>query len=109
MGIRKRRERPRHCAFVKIFCLLNKILVKPGFFFLEPFSGFLHLNVHDKVYAEAHVGIINYRVDILYIELCYRGRLEYNLNLLKVIYVDFLAYLVLMSYFDGTPPVVRHA
>ena len=53
-------------------------------FILAPLQGFLRIDVHDKLFAEAHIGILNYHVNILLIEACYRGHVEYNLNLLKV-------------------------
>lgn len=47
-------------------------------------SGYVDVNINDKVFAEAHVGLVNLQVDLLRAEACYRGRLSYNMNLIKV-------------------------
>ncbi|XP_046375524.2 uncharacterized protein LOC124148470 [Haliotis rufescens] len=49
----------------------------------RPLSGFIDIDIHDKLWAEAHFGIIDKHIDILLIELCYKGRLEYNANKFK--------------------------
>jgi hypothetical protein len=40
--------------------------------------------VHDKLWAEVHLGVIGKQWDILLIEACYKGRLSYNMNIVKV-------------------------
>ena len=47
-------------------------------------SGYVDVDVHDKLWAEVHIGLINLKADVLLIEACYRGRLSYNMNLVKV-------------------------
>lgn len=56
------------------------------FHFLKPgvLSGYVDVNVHDKVWAEAHIGMIGKQWDIILVEICFRGRLSYNLNIIKV-------------------------
>ena len=55
-------------------------------------SGYVDVDVHDKLWAEVHIGLINLKADVLLIEACYRGRLSYNMNLVKV-----------TDYFTGCP------
>lgn len=49
-------------------------------------NGYVDVTVHDKVWAEIHAGIINKHWDILLMEICYKGRLSYNTNIMKVTY-----------------------
>ncbi|KAK3589128.1 hypothetical protein CHS0354_017094 [Potamilus streckersoni] len=58
--------------------MVNKIHMR-----LQPLSGFLRVNIFDRIYAEAHVGILGLEVDILKIVACYKGKIEYNMNVLK--------------------------
>ena len=44
----------------------------------------MDVNVHDKVWAEIHLGVINRQWTLLLAEICYKGRLSYNMNLVKV-------------------------
>ncbi|KAK7498950.1 hypothetical protein BaRGS_00009759 [Batillaria attramentaria] len=46
-------------------------------------QGYVDVDVHDKLFAEAHIGLINLQLDLLLVEACYRGRLSYNMNLVK--------------------------
>lgn len=46
-------------------------------------EGYVDVDVHDKLWAEAHVGMINVQVDLLLVEACYKGRLSYNMNIVK--------------------------
>ncbi|KAK7460766.1 hypothetical protein BaRGS_00038813, partial [Batillaria attramentaria] len=46
-------------------------------------SGYVDVNVHDKGWAEIHLGVIHKHWDILLVEICYRGRLSYNMNIVK--------------------------
>ena len=44
----------------------------------------MDVNIDDQLFAEAHVGMLNLHFDILLVEACYKGRLEYNMNIFKV-------------------------
>nr|KAG5704404.1 hypothetical protein BaRGS_031110 [Batillaria attramentaria] len=46
-------------------------------------SGHVEVNVHDKLWAEAHVGLIGKKWELLFVEVCYRGKLSYNINVIK--------------------------
>ncbi|KAL8573312.1 hypothetical protein ACOMHN_032774 [Nucella lapillus] len=46
-------------------------------------NGEVKIAVHDKVWAEIHLGIIDKQFDIFRAELCYKGRLVYNVNIMK--------------------------
>ena len=48
-------------------------------------NGYVDINVHDKVWTEVHVGLINTKFDIFLAEICYKGRLSYSTNIMKVI------------------------
>ncbi|KAK7496780.1 hypothetical protein BaRGS_00011989, partial [Batillaria attramentaria] len=50
-------------------------------------SGYVDVNAEDKLWAEIHLGIINKQWDIIRVDACYRGRLKYNMNIVK----DFTA------------------
>ncbi|KAL3857351.1 hypothetical protein ACJMK2_012027 [Sinanodonta woodiana] len=58
--------------------MVNKLHIR-----LQPLSGFLRVNIFDRIYAEAHVGLLGLEVDILKIVACYKGKIEYNMNVLK--------------------------
>ncbi|KAK7113965.1 hypothetical protein V1264_000110 [Littorina saxatilis] len=51
-------------------------------------SGYVDVDVHDKLWAEAHLGFLDWRIDILLAEICYKGRLSYNMNIVKDYTVD---------------------
>jgi hypothetical protein len=55
-----------------------------------PIQGFFRIDVHDRLFAEVHIGIINFQKYIFLIDVCYKGHIEYNLNLLKVIFIDLI-------------------
>ena len=42
------------------------------------------VDVYDGAYAEAHVGLLNFHVDIVKAFICFKGHIGYNLNVLKV-------------------------
>ena len=46
-------------------------------------SGHFMVDVYDHAYAEAHAGVIGFKVDIVKALICYRGHVEYDLNVLK--------------------------
>ncbi|XP_070206105.1 uncharacterized protein [Littorina saxatilis] len=46
-------------------------------------NGYVDLHVHDKVWAEIHLGLIHRTWDIFLAEVCYSGRLSYNMNIVK--------------------------
>ena len=47
-------------------------------------DGHFMIDVFDDAHAEAHVGLLNYHVDIVKASICFKGHIEYNLNVLKV-------------------------
>ena len=47
-------------------------------------NGYVDVNVHDKLWAEIHLGIVNMEWTIILVEACYKGRLSYNTNIAKV-------------------------
>ena len=53
-------------------------------------SGHFLIDVYDGAYAEAHVGLLNFQVDIVKAYICFKGHIGYNLNVLKVLH--FLEY-----------------
>ena len=46
------------------------------------------VDVYDGAYAEAHVGLLNFQVDIVKAYVCFKGHIGYNLNVLKVMYME---------------------
>ncbi|XP_076452271.1 uncharacterized protein LOC143287914 [Babylonia areolata] len=53
-------------------------------------NGHVDVTVHDKVWAEIHLGIINKEWTILLVEVCYKGRLSYNINIIKDFTVNMM-------------------
>ena len=47
-------------------------------------SGHFLVDVYDAAYAEAHVGMIDFQVDIVKAYICFKGHIAYDLNVLKV-------------------------
>ena len=47
-------------------------------------NGYVDVTVHDKVWAEIHLGLIDKEWTLLLVEICYKGRLSYNMNIVKV-------------------------
>jgi hypothetical protein len=45
------------------------------------------IDVYDGAYAEAHVGLINYQVNIVKAYVCFKGHIAYDLNVLKVLVI----------------------
>ena len=41
----------------------------------------------DSVFATLHIGIIGFDLDIFKAELCMKGHIEYELNILKVSFI----------------------
>ena len=66
-------------------------------------SGHLIVDVHDGAWVTVNIGILNYNFDLFRAEICFKGKIEYELNILKVskmvkgkVYVAFWpAYLIL--------------
>ena len=52
--------------------------------FLGLLDGHFVIDVYDGAYAEAHVGLINFHVDIVKAYICFNGHIKYDLNILKV-------------------------
>ena len=44
----------------------------------------MDIDFHNVVGSEANIGLINLQKDILKYEICHKGRLNYNVNMLKV-------------------------
>ncbi|XP_053407458.1 uncharacterized protein LOC123547213 isoform X2 [Mercenaria mercenaria] len=57
-------------------------------------SGHFMVDVYDGAYAEAHVGMINFQVDIVKAYVCFKGRIAYDLNVLKDFGINSLSDLV---------------
>ena len=58
---------------------------------LQPYSvisaslkGHFKIEVHDEVYARAHLGIVGINYDFFVGRICFKGGAEYNLNILQV-------------------------
>lgn len=47
-------------------------------------NGYVDVKAHDKLWAKIHLGIINKHYTIFHAEACYKGRLSYNINIVKV-------------------------
>ena len=52
--------------------------------FTAPLAGHLIVDVHDGTWATIHVGILNFDFDIFRAEICFKGKIEYELNILGV-------------------------
>ncbi|XP_063447918.1 uncharacterized protein LOC134727466 [Mytilus trossulus] len=50
---------------------------------LEPFKGKFELKVDNLAFAEVNVGLIGKKFDIFKVSLCYKKKVEYDLNVLK--------------------------
>ena len=63
-------------------------------------NGYVDVSVHDKLWAEVHIGLIGRQWDIILIEACYKGRLSYNMNIVKVgdSYIFFANFDSVMSF-----------
>lgn len=53
-------------------------------------NGYIDVNVHDKLWAEVHLGIIDKQWYIVLVEACYKGRLSYNMNIVKDFTVNMM-------------------
>ena len=53
-------------------------------------DGHFTIDVFDDAHAEAHVGLLNFQVEIVKATICFKGHIEYNLNVLKVFQKDTL-------------------
>ena len=54
---------------------------------IAPLKGHLKVNVHDEAYARVHLGMIGKNFDFFLARLCFKGRTEYNLNILQVFFL----------------------
>ena len=61
------------------------VIVRYACLMTEELSGYVDVNVHDKVWAEVHLGLIDERWDLFLAEICYKARLSYSTNIMKVI------------------------
>ena len=50
----------------------------------DPLLAQAKVDILDKAWAELHVGMFAFNNDIFRAELCFKGRVEYGLNILKV-------------------------
>ena len=73
-------------AFWQNFWLVNLLafLIAVYIYLAGILSGYVDVAVHDKVWVEIHLGLIDKNWDILLAEVCYKGRLSYNMNIVKV-------------------------
>ena len=55
-----------------------------------PLQGHLKVDILDSAYAILHVGIFGFDLTIFKAELCVKGHIEYELNILKVSIFTFL-------------------
>ena len=44
----------------------------------------MSLDLYDEAYSTIHMGIINKNIDVFKVRFCFRGRVDYNLNILQV-------------------------
>ena len=59
-----------------------------------PQSGHLLVDVFDTAYAIMHMGIIGQNLELIKAELCFKGKIEYELNILAVSFIKgVMAYL----------------
>ena len=56
------------------------------------------VDVYDGAYAEAHVGLLNFHVDIVRAFICFKGHIGYDLNVLKV--SDIALYYIYKTLFN---------
>ena len=47
-------------------------------------SGHLKVDVYDGAWVTINIGILNYNFDLFRAEICFKGQIEYELNILKV-------------------------
>ncbi|KAL4222205.1 hypothetical protein ACF0H5_018243 [Mactra antiquata] len=57
-------------------------------------SGHFMIDVYDGAFADAHVGLIGLKVDIVKAYVCYKGHIKYDLNVLKDFGINSLSDLV---------------
>lgn len=55
----------------------------------EPLSGHIIADVYDTAYAIIHVGFLAKDLDLFRAELCFKGTIEYDLNILAVSALTF--------------------
>ena len=53
-------------------------------FSVAPLAGHLKVNIHDAAWATIHVGILGFDLTIFKAEICFKGGIEYHLNMLAV-------------------------
>ena len=49
-----------------------------------PLSGSAELNIYDKAWATVHLGLLGFDFHIFLADLCYKGSIGYDLNILEV-------------------------
>ena len=42
------------------------------------------MDFHNKLGTDASIGLVNMHKDLVKFELCYKGRINYNVNMMKV-------------------------
>ena len=48
-------------------------------------EGHFLVDCYDGAFAEAHVAVLDFQVDIVKAFVCFKGHINYNLNILKVL------------------------
>ena len=52
-----------------------------------PLRGHMKVDVMDSAFATLHIGIIGFDLDLYKAELCMKGHIDYELNILKVSFI----------------------
>ena len=47
-------------------------------------EGHFLVDVYDGAFAEAHVALLDFQIDIVKAFICFKGHINYDLNILKV-------------------------
>lgn len=66
--------------------------------FEEPLSGHAMLNVYDDVFAKVMLGWLNVEQYLFRAHACYRGHAGYDINILKVWYINILCICLTKKY-----------
>ncbi|XP_070204336.1 uncharacterized protein [Littorina saxatilis] len=61
-------------------------------------SGYVDVDINDKLHASVHALSSKIKAELIHVEACYRGRLTYNMNIIKEFTVDL--YQDINSVFD---------
>ncbi|KAK6174798.1 hypothetical protein SNE40_013376 [Patella caerulea] len=61
---------------------------------ISALSGNAIVDVHDEAYARVHLGVVGINLDFFLARVCFKGKAEYNINLLQEFGIDNLKQLV---------------